>query len=68
MWAVWSVKVGGIREWVWAKLVSGMGGSEMGHWWRGREENDGGAGGRGWVFLLQWGEVIALNGVPYGGV
>ena len=68
MWAVWRVNVGGIGGWVWAKLVLGMGGSEMGLLVEGREENDGGAGGRRWVFLLQWGEVIALNGVPYGGV
>ena len=26
MWAMWCVKVGGIGGWVWAKLVSGMGG------------------------------------------
>ena len=32
MWAVWRVKVGGIGGRVWAKLVSGMGGSEMGLW------------------------------------
>ena len=28
MWAVWCVNVGGIGGRVWAKLVSGMGGSE----------------------------------------
>ena len=47
MWAVWRVNVGGIGGWVWAKLVLGMGGSEMGLLVEGREENDGGAGGRG---------------------
>ena len=41
MWAVWRVNVGGIGGRVWAELVSGMGGSEMGLWGRGREENDG---------------------------
>ena len=32
MWAVWRMKVGGIGGRVWAKLVSDMGGSEMGLW------------------------------------
>ena len=68
MWAVWRVKVGGIGGRVWAKLVSGMGGSEMGLWGGAGRKMTGVRVAGGWVFLLQWGEVIALNGVPYGGV
>ena len=60
MWAMWCVNVGGIGGWVWAKLVSGMGGSER-RCPRKRGEGWGGfmpEGSRGWGEVLRGWNVV----------